>query len=76
MVGMLQVMTWLGGLYLIVKGIEVLQIGIASNRESRKLPIVIGVATLALCVAGAVLLIQAQDEQAASIGSMPGDYGF
>ena len=35
MAGMLQIITYLLGFYLIVKGFEVLQIGLASNRQNR-----------------------------------------
>lgn len=71
MIGMLQVITWLGGLYLIVKGIEVLQIGLASSRPDRKPLIIIGLVTLGICVCGAVFIVQAQDEQAAAVGTAP-----
>ena len=71
MIGMLQVITWLGGLYLIVKGIEVLQIGLASSRPDRKPLIVIGLVTLGICVAGATFIIWAQDNQAEAVGTSP-----
>ena len=35
MAGMLQILTYLLGVYLVVKGIAVLQIALASNREGR-----------------------------------------
>jgi len=50
----LQLIVWLMAFYLIIKGIEVLQIGLASSRERRSLLIVIGVLTLIACVIVAI----------------------
>ena len=43
MAGMLQIITYLLAFYLIVKGVEILQIALASNREHRAGLIAIGV---------------------------------
>ena len=67
MAGMLQILTYLLAVYLVVKGVEVLQIALASNRESRSGIIIIGVGTLTICVVCAVTLAQWQDQQAQSI---------
>lgn len=42
MAGMLQIMTYMMAFYLVLKGVEILQIGLASNRSSRKGLIVLG----------------------------------
>ena len=68
MVGMLQIITYLLAVYLVVKGIEVLQIGLASNRESRSGVIILGALTLVGCIIAAVSLVSMQDEHAKSIG--------
>ena len=69
---MLQILTYLLGMYLVVKGVEVLQIALASNRDNRAGTIVIGLLTLLGCIVGAVTFIDMQDKQAQSIGrNMP-----
>jgi len=69
MAGMLQILTYLLAFYLVIKGIEVLQIGLASNREKRAGIIVLGVLTLAVCVFAAVGFVTMQDRQAESLSS-------
>ena len=54
MAGMLQITTYLLCFYLVVKGIEVLQIALASGRTNRRPMIVLGGATLAACVLAAL----------------------
>ncbi len=72
MAGMLQILTYLLCFYLVVKGIEVVQIGLASNRENRGGLIAIGLLTLAACIAAAVTFAVWQDDQAMSMQrSMP-----
>jgi uncharacterized membrane protein HdeD (DUF308 family) len=68
MAGMLQIITYLLAVYLIVKGIEVLQIALASSREQGRSAIVgIGVITLVGCVLAAGYFVTMQDEQAKSM---------
>lgn len=67
MAGMLQILTYLLAFYLIVKGIEVLQIGLASSRADRSGLILIGVLTLFACGTVAVGIVLWQDQQAQSI---------
>jgi hypothetical protein len=43
MIGMLQIITYLLCVYLVYKGWEILQIALMSNRENRKVGIVLGV---------------------------------
>ena len=72
MAGMLQILTYLLCVYLVVKGVEVLQIGLASNRENRGVLIVIGAITLGVCIVAAIAFAKWQDDQAMSFQqSMP-----
>lgn len=72
MAGMLQIITYMLGVYLVVKGVEVLQIALASSRPNRKPMIIIGALTLVGCVLAAVALVAMQDQQAnAMASSMP-----
>jgi uncharacterized membrane protein len=69
MAGMLQIITYLLGFYLVVKGFEVLQIGLASNRQNHVGLIVFGVLVLGACIIAAIGFVAMQDHQAASIGN-------
>ena len=72
MIGMLQIITDLLAFYLVVKGVEVLLIGLASNRENRNQIILVGKLTLAACVIAALSFTSWQDNQASTISkSMP-----
>lgn len=68
MVGMLQILTYMFAFYLVLKGIEILQIALASNREQRTGIIVLGVIVLGLCVLAAFGFVDMQDEMAAIVG--------
>jgi hypothetical protein len=74
MAGMLQILTYLLAFYLIIKGVEILQIGLASNRAERAGVIAIGVLTLLACAIAAGSFVKMQDEQAASL-SRSADFG-
>lgn len=67
MAGMLQILTYLLAVYLVFKGVEILQIALASPREQRAGIITIGILSLAVCLIAAVFFAQMQDEQAASL---------
>jgi len=72
MAGMLQILTYLLAVYLVVKGVEVLQIGLASNRDNRTVLIIIGVITLVVCIGAGFSFTAMQDKQAQSMqASMP-----
>ena len=75
MAGMLQVITWLLSIYLIVKGVEVLQVGLASSRANRKPMIIIGWLTLAFCFLAAIAFTTLQDEQAAHVSAIASPSG-
>jgi glucose dehydrogenase len=67
MAGMLQVLTYLFSFYLVIKGIEVLQIGLASGRSNRSGLVLFGVLTFAICAVAAVGFSDMQDNQARSM---------
>jgi hypothetical protein len=69
MAGMLQILTYLLSFYLVMKGIEILQIGLASGREKRAALIALGGLSLAACIVAAVAFSAMQDEQARAVGS-------
>lgn len=69
MAGMLQILTYLLSVYLVVKGIEVLQIALASSRESRQGLIVLGALTLAGCIVAGISFSAMQDTQAESLSN-------
>ncbi|MDR3509928.1 MAG: hypothetical protein P4L64_18730 [Caulobacteraceae bacterium] len=66
---MLQIITYMLAFYFILKGVEILQIGLASNRENRKLLIGIGVLSIIACVIAASAFVSQQDSQAESLSS-------
>ena len=67
MAGMLQILTYMLAFYFILKGIEILQIALASNRDKRGGIIAIGVLTLVACGIAAVTFVSMQDQQASSL---------
>jgi hypothetical protein len=67
MAGMLQIITYLLAFYLVVKGVEILQIALASNREKRGGIIALGALVLIACVFAAGSFVIIQDEQARSL---------
>lgn len=68
MAGMLQILTYLLAFYLVIKGVEILQIALASNREKRAGIIALGVLTLAACFFAAAGFVTLQDRQVNSLG--------
>lgn len=69
MVGMLQIITYLLAFYLIVKGFEVLQIGLASARTKRGGVIVFGIIVLLACIVVAVGIVFIQETHVLTIGN-------
>src|SRR4051794_41919378 len=51
MIGMLQIITYLLSVYLVFKGFEILQIGLASTREDRTALLAIGVLAVVIAIA-------------------------
>ena len=69
MAGMLQIVTYLLCFYLVIKGVEILQIGLASGRPDRGALKVIGWMTLIACVAAAIAFATFQDQQAEKVSA-------
>jgi len=67
MVGMLQIITYLLGFYLIVKGLEILQIGLSSNRDDRTGVIMFGAVVFVLCMVMAIIFVTMQDKMELSL---------
>ena len=75
MAGMLQIITYVLAFYLVMKGVEILQIALASPRQDRAGIVAIGLIALVACIVGAAVFVNWQDQQAsalsASMSSMP-----
>ncbi len=69
MVGMLQIITMLLCFYLVVKGVEILQIAICSPKETKGLGLAIGWVSLVACIVVAVWIFNTQMDQAMAVGS-------
>lgn len=69
MAGMLQILTYLLSFYLVIKGVEILQIALASSRQNRNGLIWLGFLVLLACIVAAAGFSTMQDHQAASIGN-------
>jgi hypothetical protein len=69
MAGMIQILTYLLAFYLVIKGVEVLQIGLASARPSRVPVIITGGLTLVACILAAFAFTVMQDAQAAGLSA-------
>ena len=67
MAGMIQIVTYLLCVYLVFKGIEILQIALMIPRENRTLGIVIGLLSLVTCCGAAAFLFVFITQQAESI---------
>ena len=66
MAGMIQIITYMLAFYLVIKGCEVLQIALASNREKRAGIILFGGLVLAACIVAAIGFVYMQDMHAIS----------
>jgi hypothetical protein len=69
MAGMLQILTYLLSFYLVIKGVEILQIGLASNRPNRTGIVVFGAVVVVACIIAAFAFSAAQDRQAMAMSS-------
>ncbi len=67
MAGMLQILTYLLSFYLVMKGVEIFQIGLASSRPIRAPSLVIGGLALMACIVAGVGFSLMQDEQARTL---------
>jgi uncharacterized membrane protein HdeD (DUF308 family) len=75
MAGMLQIITYLLGIYLVFKGIEIFQIALMSSRPNRVAGLVLGVISIIISGLAAITLVQWQDSQAKSMSSHDSSYG-
>jgi hypothetical protein len=64
---MLQILTYMLAFYMVLKGVEILQIALASGKDKRGGIIAIGTLTLVGCIIAAVAFVVMQDEQASSL---------
>lgn len=71
MAGMLQILTYLLSFYLVIKGLEILQIGLSSSRSNRTGVVVFGGLVLVACIIAAFAFTSMQDHQAISMSSAP-----
>jgi len=72
MIGMIQILTYLLGVYLVFKGVEIFQIALMSSREERTGGLVIGGLAIVLAIGAAVYFVDMADRQAQSVSnSMP-----
>jgi len=69
MIGMLQIITYMLSFYMVIKGCEVLQIGMASNRDNRTTLVLFGGLVLMACIGAAVGFVMMQENMAASVSS-------
>jgi hypothetical protein len=69
MIGMLQIITYLLCVYLVFKGIEILQIALMSNRENRAGGIVIGILFVAISIGAGLMFTKMIDAQASAVSS-------
>lgn len=67
MAGMLQILTYLLSFYLVIKGIEILQVGLASSRDNRTGLVILGALVLVACIVAAIGFVYMQDNQALSM---------
>ena len=67
MAGMLQIITYLLATYLIFKGVEILQIALASGRQERGLMIAIGIVAVIVAIGAGYQFVTWQDAQAESM---------
>jgi hypothetical protein len=71
MVGMLQILTQLLCFYLVLKGVEMVQLSFAARPERAGISMLIGMIALAASIIGAVLFAQMQDAQALAVSDRP-----
>jgi len=72
MAGLLVIIIWMGCVYLVLKGISILQIGLASNNANRGGLIAIGLAAFTVSIIAALFFFRASGEQASALSSLGG----
>lgn len=61
MIGLVQILIYLGAVHLIVKGIEIIQIGNSAPENIRKRAVKFGIIVLFVCILIAIAFIMWQD---------------
>jgi len=69
MIGMIQILTYLLAVYLVFKGVEILQMALIRDRTERTAGIVIGVLAVVLAIGAAGYFVDMADTQAKSVSS-------
>ena len=69
MIGMIQILIYLLGVYLVFKGVEILQIALMSNRSDRTAGLIIGALAVIMALGAAGYFVNMADEQAKSVSS-------
>jgi hypothetical protein len=67
MVGLMQIMIYMLAVYLVFKGVEILQIALMSSRPDRTFGIIVGIVALAVAIMAAGGFSFWADEMASSI---------
>lgn len=70
MAGLLQIIIWMGCVYLILKGVSILQVGMASSNTNRGPLIAVGYAALAVAIIAAFFFARVSGEQTAMLMSV------
>jgi uncharacterized membrane protein HdeD (DUF308 family) len=74
MVGMIQILIYLLGVYLIFKGIEIFQIALMSNRPNRAFGLIVGIVAIMASIFLAISFSYMGDKQAASMNTSSSVY--
>jgi uncharacterized membrane protein HdeD (DUF308 family) len=69
MAGMIQIVTYLLAIYLVFKGVEILQIALCSPREKRGLTITIGILAVVISILAGFTIVDMQDKQASAMSA-------
>lgn len=69
MVGFIQIVIYMLCVYLVFKGVEIFQLGLANNTDSRKLAKTIGVLSLVAAILAAGAFLAFEELYAAEFGS-------
>jgi uncharacterized membrane protein HdeD (DUF308 family) len=72
MAGMIQIVTYLLAIYLVFKGVEILQLALCSPREKRGLTITIGIFAVVVSIFAGIVIVDMQDKQAGVMSSSAG----
>lgn len=69
MIGMLQIITYLLCVYIVYKGVEILQVALMSSRDDRVVGLIIGVLAVVVAIGVALLFVKMIDAQATAVSS-------